>query len=329
MATEYPIKRNLYIYSRNTAKGFLRMQRLGAPRPLFFVQDRLARVLKAFYAKVAKKLMADIKAKLSANGLTADAAADEGSLLAYFDELAKQGMERSADMASRANAGAVAASLESEWLGSEADELARLDAVYGGSVEKDFKPAVDRILKKDQKEYVARILAGADRRTKGVVAGFSIDKKKFFEDNLDEVRRLYVDNSVERIAGEVDWIKRQVLQRITDYATNKADALKFDDLYKTTYEKGDQMARLFARDQMARFNKACTIATYKNTGTKKVKWMATNDGRVRDKPTIDKQGRVHRAHTELNGMVFDIDNLPLEIDDYNCRCSLIPVDEDE
>jgi SPP1 gp7 family putative phage head morphogenesis protein len=65
---------------------------------------------------------------------------------------------------------------------------------------------------------------------------------------------------------------------------------------------------------MQRFNKACTIATFKSAAVTKVKWVTCNDIRVR------------KTHKALNGQVFDVNNLPKEVDDYNCRCGLVPVE---
>ena len=37
-------------------------------------------------------------------------------------------------------------------------------------------------------------------------------------------------------------------------------------------------------------------------------------------------GRVRKAHRMRNKRIFDVDNLPEEINDYNCRCGLVPVE---
>ena len=95
---------------------------------------------------------------------------------------------------------------------------------------------------------------------------------------------------------------------------NRTDELKLDDLTKDAFNRGEHLARLFARDQMARFNKACTLATFRSAGVTKVQWLTANDGRVRE------------THRMLNKKIFDVDNLPKEINDYNCRCGLVPVE---
>lgn len=290
------------------------MRRMGIPRPLFSIENELAKTLKSRYRKLVIQLLKDLKAKIKMNGLTIDRAlvADGNeeenleSLMKFFDEMGENMRKEQEETASRANMGSVANSLEHEWFEEDQEELARLDEQYSGDIE--------RIFKKEQKNYLERLLDDADGETKRVLQSFTIDKKKFFDDNMNEVRRLYVQNSLERIGWEQEDIKRAILRRITDYAMNRTDELKLDDLTKDAFNRGDHLARLFARDQMARFNKACTLATFRSAGVTKVQWLTANDGRVRE------------THRMLNKKIFDVDNLPKEINDYNCRCGLVPVE---
>ena len=173
---------------------------------------------------------------------------------------------------------------------------------------------MDDVLKTEQKDYLKRLLGDADGKTAQILQSFAIDKQQFFNENMDAVRKLYLDNSIQRIRYEEDDLKRRILQKIIDYATGESDTLDLDELVKEGYTSSDHLARLFARDQMQRFNKACTLSTFKSAGVTKVKWATCGDIRVR------------RSHRELNGKIFDVNNLPPEIDDYNCRCGLIPVE---
>lgn len=310
----YPIKINGYIYSPKTRQGFLRMRRMGIPRPLFSIENELAKTLGSRYKKLATQLLKDLKEKIRRNGITidralvADGREEENleSLMKFFDEMGEKMRKEQEETASRANMGSVANSLEHEWFEEDQEELARLDEQFTGDIE--------RIFKKEQKNYLGRLLDDADGKTKRILQSFTIDKKKFFDDNMDEVRRLYVQNSLERIDWEQEDIKRAILKRITDYAMNRTDELKLDDLTKDAVNRGEHLARLFARDQMARFNKACTLATFRSAGVTKVQWLTANDGRVRE------------THRMLNKKIFDVDNLPKEINDYNCRCGLVPVE---
>ena len=159
-----------------------------------------------------------------------------------------------------------------------------------------------------------RLLGDADGKTAQILQSFAIDKQQFFNENMEAVRRFYLQNSMERIKGEEMLIKRKILQKIIDYATNKTATLELTDLVKEGYTDSDHLARLFARDQMQRFNKACTLSTFRSAGVTKVKWVTCGDIRVR------------KSHKELNGKIFDVNNLPVEVDDYNCRCGLVPVE---
>lgn len=310
----YPLKINGYIYSSKTRQGFLRMRRMGIPRPLFSIENELAKTLASRYRKLAAQLLKDMKDKIKRNGLTIDSALvadgkeEENleSLMKVFDEMGEKMRKEQEETANRANMGSVANSLEHEWFEENQEEQAQHD--------EQFYSDVERIFKKQQKKYLERLLDDADGKTKRILQSFTIDKKKFFDDNMDEVRRLYVQNSLERIDWEQEDIKRAILKRITDYAMNRTDELKLDDLTKDAFNRGEHLARLFARDQMARFNKACTLATFRSAGVTKVQWLTANDGRVRE------------THRMLNKKIFDVDNLPKEINDYNCRCGLVPVE---
>lgn len=306
MANNYPIRHNGYIYSKGTKAGFLRMKRHGIPRPMFSIENKLAAILYTRYKMLARKLMKDLKAQLSFNNIVLDSAPEDDSLeslLKFFDEMQKEYQKESDRIIARVNLNTVANTLEHEWLEEETTE----ETEY-------FIKKIDDVLKLEQTDYMERLYEDADDRIKELFSDFAIDKKKFFEENLEAVRRLYLENSIERIAGEENYIKKAILRRIKDYALGNSPTLKLDDLTKLAYVRGEHMARLFARDQMQRFNKACTLATFKSAAVTKVKWMTCGDVRVRS------------THKALNNKVFDINDLPPEVDDYNCRCGLIPVE---
>lgn len=313
----YPIKMNGYIYSKGTKEGFLRMKRQGIPKPLFLFQDRLARILNARYRRMTRRLMKELRAKLREKDIVTDSAPEDDnieSLLQFFEDMGKEIREENQQIADRANAQAIASSLETEWLSEDQEEFERLDNMYEGDLDENFRPILDRIFKSEQTDYIKRLKADAGPKLKNIIESFEIDKNKFFEDNMEAVRKLYIDNSLARIRGEEDLLKRKIIKRITDYALGKSDKLILSDLTKACYEGSDHLSRLFARDQMQRFNKACTLSTFVSARVTKVKWATCGDGRVR------------KTHKALNGQVFDINNLPPEVDDYNCRCGLIPVE---
>lgn len=305
----YPVKVNGYLYSPGTKAGFLRMQRQGIPRPLFSIQDKLAAILRSRYRTLTRKLLRDLRAQCRASNITLDAAPEDDtldSLLKFFDEMKKEmekQQEENEKTIGRINLNTVANTLEHQWLEEEPEE----EPAY-------FVKRMDDVLKTEQKDYLKRLLGDADGKTAQILQSFAIDKKQFFEENMAAVRKLYLDNSIQRIRYEEDDLKRRILKKIIDYATGVTDTLEISELAKETYTTTDSLARLFARDQMQRFNKACTLSTFRSAGVTKVKWVTVGDVRVR------------KSHKALNGQVFDINNLPQEVDDYNCRCGLVPVE---
>lgn len=305
----YPFKLNGYIYSKGTKAGFLRMQRQGIPRPLFSIEDKLARLLKARYRALIRQLLIDIKAQCRLSNITMDAAPGEENLeelMKFFEEMGKQlqkQQEETEKFIARTNLNTVANTLEHQWLEEDTPE----ETEY-------FVSKVDETFKKEQVDYLGRLFADADGKTAQILRTFAIDKQQFFNDNMDALRKLYLDNSIARIQGEEVLLKKKILQSIVDYATGKSDTLNLTTLVKEGYEAGDHLSRLFARDQMQRFNKACTLSTFRSAGVTKVKWVTCGDVRVR------------QSHKDLNGKIFDVMNLPPEIDDYNCRCGLVPVE---
>jgi hypothetical protein len=320
--SDYPIKRNGYIYNTKTKTGFLRMQRQGIPRPLFSIQDRLAKLIAKKYTSLVKNLMKDIKKRLQDNSLVKDAWEDEKEFLdKYFDQLRKEQEEtkKRAEMMNLTN------QLQNEWFNKTDDEKEQLKDELGGDIFKEL----EKVFGANQRDYMRRFFSDADPKLNRIVQSFSIDKDEFFARHLDAVKDRYINNALERLQGETDYIKKGILSRISDYALGLTDNLTLSDLTDKALNDGEHLSRLFARDQMQRFNKACTLATFQAAGVKKVKWATCNDGRVRNKGYTDKHGVYHRPHTELQGQIFDIDNLPIELDDYNCRCGLIPVEYGE
>lgn len=302
----YPLRMNGYIYSKGTSAGFERMQKQGIPRPLYSLQDKLAGYLRVKYRVLVRKLLRDLKAKCAESNIVMDAAPEDDSLenlMKFFDEMGKKLKEENEQIIARVNLNTISNTLEHEWLEEQETEFPEF-----------FVRKIENVFVKEQADYLKRLIGDADQRTAGILQSFSIDKKQFFEDNMQAVRTLYIENSLDRIKGEESEIKKKIIQKIIDYADGTSDTLELADLVKAGYEGADRYARLFARDQMQRFNKACTIATFKSAAVTKVKWVTCNDIRVR------------KTHKALNGKVFDVNNLPKEVDDYNCRCGLVPVE---
>lgn len=302
------------------------MQRMGIPRPLFRVQDKLAKIVRGQYTKMIRDLLKDLKTELQNNGMTIDSAPIDGDdeeetlekLLDFFTRQGEELKKESEEIANRMRMGSAENSLEHKWLDEKKEP----------NLSETAKKQIAGLLKTEQEDYLARLFSDAGPRLKAAL-NFTLDKQEVFNRNIHNLRVLYLNNTIQRLGWEQDLIKRRMLKRINDYVTGQAARLEFDDLTKMAYQAGDNLARLFARDQMQRFNKALTLSTFTDAGVTKVKWVTCHDARVRKRSYVDKAGVFHRAHTELDGQIFSIKNLPVEIDDYNCRCGLVPVEWEE
>lgn len=313
--TEYPFKLSGYVYSKGTAEGFQKMKKQGIPRPLFRIEDKLARLIKSKYKTIIRDILKDIKnasknthATFDRAMLTQDNLSDDNleDLLNFFEEMAKQEKDAIATAQNRANMAAAANTLQHKW-----EEEAQSSVTPEGD---KFAKAVDSALKENQEDYQKRLFEDADQRTAAILSSFSLDKQKIYNSNMEMLRHLYLEDSLERLGYEQNTIKRAILRRILAYANGDSATLRLEDLTKYAFSIGDNLARLFARDQMARFNKATTLSTFQATKVTKIKWVTSHDVRVR--PT----------HKALDGKIFNINDLPPEINDYNCRCGLVPVE---
>lgn len=306
------VERNGFIYGPGTARGFLRMERLGFPRSVFAVERSMKLLMKKRLNKILKSIVDDFRQKAELEGLhvsktnelTTDN--DEKSFfLEFFEELrrreqqAKEAMEE-AKLKSIINS--IQINLEHDWEYGE-EEIPDLA----------FEHHLADILTSNQAKFIQRLEDDGPKLDQ-VIRSFSLDKQQLFNDNMEELRKLYLDNCRERIKGEENLLKRRFLERLNDYVIGKSDKLDVTDIVNQLYTSGEHMAQFFARDQLARFNKATTLATFQSAGVTKIKWITSHDARVRD------------SHKALDGQIFNIRELPPEIDDYNCRCGIVPVE---
>jgi SPP1 gp7 family putative phage head morphogenesis protein len=176
---------------------------------------------------------------------------------------------------------------------------------------------LQRILKgqfeSSEKTFFREFYQDGDDRVMNFLISFSLDKDKIFQSKIDKLRELYINNAVERIAGEQNELKKSFLEKMTKWVEGEEKELDVKDLIKQMKKTSAREAKFFARDQFCRFNKSLLIASLKEAGCEYVIWSTVRDQAVRE---------THRA---LEGKIFHIDNLPEEIDDYSCRCSLIPI----
>lgn len=304
-------KHNGFFYSKGTKKGFLRMQRMGIPQPPFSIENNIARILKERYIALVARLVADFTEEALNNNLefeqaelVTDAKKDTKKMI---DEAQKKKGKSVGAHNRSINKAAVASTKETlkrHWF----DEAEGLDK----AVAEELRARMDKTFYSGQQDFMTKFFKDASEEMQQILVQFSLDKDQVFQSRLEDLRTLYIDNALERINGEENELKRIFLKKLTDYVEGRTATLDVADLAEEMNETAVHVARFFARDQMARFNKALTVSTFYAAGVKKVKWVTVGDQRVRD------------THKVLNGRVFDINNLPPEKDDYNCRCGLVP-----
>lgn len=298
-----------YIYGPRTRQGFLRMARLGIPRPPFALEDKIIRRLREGFKAKIKALMAEFAAEVkkvkqaqAGEVLVSDARRQPGD---PGRGSGKEGLGRTA-LLDRDTINQVAAALQARWI-TEADEFAP----------EDVKAYLEDVLASDTSDFYKKFLKDAGVTLKGKMSAFSIDKRLVFTQEIADLMSEYIDQSRHRLDWYAYDLKQQFLEGLQDYVNGKSDRLDIKEAVDKLGHLGNVKARLFARDQMARFNKALTLSTYKAAGVRTVRWMTCNDSRVR------------ASHRALNGKVFPIDALPSEMNDWNCRCGLIPVDYED
>lgn len=310
MAKNNETRRNGYIYSPGTAQGFLRMQRQGIPRPVFSIENRLKTLLERKYRRMVRLLISDFKAAAEQSGITSaqltqDAEPDALKSLKEFLSVMGVEEQKAKELLEGSNfktlLNITALNLAEKWKSGTLEDSA-------------LREELGKILKANQDDYSERLKKDASKQMRDVLEHFSIDKQKLYETSLEDIRRLYLDNALERVFAEEEFLKHHFLEMIDNYVSGKSDKLEISNVISDLYKSTSRMAQFFARDQLARLNKATTLATYNNAGVTKVKWVTTHDVRVRP------------SHKALDGKIFNVNDLPKEIDDYNCRCGLIPVE---
>ena len=307
MTNKEPIRRNGYLYGPKTAAGFLRMQRLGIPRPLFRIQDKMARLIKkhlkeriaAFirqYAEAAKQ------SGLTAHNLTQDSPEDDLADLMRFFEAAGEEFSAEAAAEARVAIGAANYAAKEIWEKTEAE------------LDREFMRELRELYAEEQTDYLTRLQRDQNPELSQIIATFSLDQRKLYNENMEALCILYLDGAKASLSDFDNTLKLKFIDALEAYVTGQTDTLDIQKIVKSLQVNSEHMGQFFARDQMQRFNKATTLAQFTAAGVTKVKWCTCHDGRVRE------------THKALDGQVFPINNLPPEVDDYNCRCGLIPAE---
>lgn len=278
------------------------MQRMGIPQPPFRLENKFTKYLTNVYDLALKKLLGDFLGQVRSVLIKDKAMTTDGTLedlLSYFENNGKKDSARL--LQERMQLGSVASTLREMWDQAEVEIP-------------DLAEFMDAYLREDTDEFFRKFNADASDKILGIMDDFTISKEELFEQHKDMLRELYIQNCKERILSGLNYQKEVFLKKLLDYVEGRSQRLDIALITEALEDNDERMARFFARDQMARFNKALTLSTFLDAGVTKVKWVTTHDQRVRD------------SHRVLDGQVFDINNLPDELNDYNCRCGLIPVE---
>lgn len=152
---------------------------------------------------------------------------------------------------------------------------------------------------------------------------YALDKDDVFQQHIDGLHKYYLDNAIDRITGEEDFLKSVFLQEFTKYTMGESkDLTSLSDVMNAMKKTSVRDARFFARDQFARFNKALTLSSFDQAGVNAVQWVPVGDQRTR------KTHTTKAIKAKYGSDIFKAGNLPSEKDDYLCRCGLIPIFKD-
>lgn len=283
------------------------MQRLGIPRPLFRIQDRLARLVRKHLQKRIAEFIRQYATAAKQSGLTTHSLTHDGpendldDLLRFFEAA---GEEFSAEAAAEARVaiGAANYAVKEIWEKSEAE------------LDREFMRELREIYQEEQTDYLSRLQRDQDPELSQIIKTFSLDQRKLYNENMEALRLLYLDQAKASLSDFDNTLKLKFIDALEAYVTGQTDTLNVKKIVSSLQVNSQHMGQFFARDQMQRFNKATTLAQFAAAGVTKVKWCTCHDGRVR------------QSHKDLDGRIFPINALPPEVDDYNCRCGLIPAE---
>ena len=265
-------------------RGFEKMRKLGIPRVPFNIEDAFAQTLAAQYRGMFRGLVKAIGETAAREGFKVEH--EDGGTVLVSDADPRAILHRLMDL-----------------MGETGPDVERLRARLNAQM-----MAAERRFFRD-------MVADADKRTASLLIQMSLPKRQVFEERIAGLRALYLDQAVDRIAGEQDDLKKRFLQKLVDWVEGKTDRLYVSKLLDEMKETSARRAKFFARDQFSRFNRSLLVATYQQAEAQYVEVLDVGDGRVR--PT----------HREWNRKIYTTEGLTRDPRwlDYACRCGFAPV----
>lgn len=129
----------------------------------------------------------------------------------------------------------------------------------------------------------------------------------FFRLEKEKIKNI-LDKNEDTLKNQLDDFRNSVL-----FSNPKKSVLFLKKYPEPKYAFTDSMSRT----EINNLNRDLTLSKAKKIGSNSFVWVTSQDERVR--PT----------HRKLNYKVFKYDNIPVEYNDYNCRCDVLPVFPDQ
>lgn len=182
-------------------------------------------------------------------------------------------------------------------------------------------------LNQTQDHFFKEFFDNADPELSGFIINLSLNKDMVFADKLEGLRELYLNNAIERIKTEKDELKKIFLGKMSDWIDGRSETLDIKDVMKEMNQTSVRQSKMFARDQLSKFNRALLVASFREAGVPKVEVITCHDRAVRGNPS-GLYPKVKPSHYAWDGKVFNInDNNFMDeyLTAYNCRCGLNPI----
>jgi SPP1 gp7 family putative phage head morphogenesis protein len=275
-------------------KAFQVMRRKGIPVPTLRLFDAVTRSIKKIYndnLDIIQKELLENAEKYDLNKEKSIIIKDSAYNLIEYLEKIRSGLESIPVRGATITAGKI----------EDNENIKQLQRILKGQFESS------------EKTFFREFYQDGDDRVMNFLISFSLDKDKIFQSKIDRLRDLYINNAVERIAGEQNELKKSFLEKMTKWVEGEEKELDVKDLIKQMKKTSAREAKFFARDTFCKFNKSLLIASLEEAGCQRVIWRTVKDQAVREE------------HRKLEGKIFDINNLPDETWDYNCRCGYEPI----
>lgn len=262
-----------YKQSAKTAQGFERMKRHGIPLPPFQLQMQLSKYIR----KEFDDALEEVQKELVVQSLNQGIGLHDANPLNVI-------------------AGIIQRSLKNN--------------IFKTTDEKINKYLMSKF-NEAQTNFFSQFFEDASEKLKNRVA-YALDKDEVFQGRIEDIKSEYLDTSIERIQNGQSFLRKKFITMIDEWISgDREDLSGLTDIMANIKKESLNFSKMFARDQFSRFNRALTVASYKQADVPFVKWVTVGDGRVRNE------------HKLLKGNIFAIDKVPDQ--GFNCRCGLIPV----